>query len=42
VAELAGPVHRLGVVTAAPALRLPGLAPIPVDDLVAAFTGADS
>jgi phosphoribosylformylglycinamidine synthase len=34
---MAGPAHRLGVVTAEPALALPGLAPIPVDDLVAAF-----
>jgi len=36
-----GSVHRLGTVTEEPALRLPGLAPLPVDDLVAAFTGAD-
>jgi phosphoribosylformylglycinamidine synthase subunit PurSL len=41
LAELAGPVHRVGLVTAEPALRLPGLAPIPVDALVAAFTGGD-
>ena len=36
-----GSVHRLGTVTAEPALRLPGLAPLAVVDLVAAFTGAD-
>jgi phosphoribosylformylglycinamidine synthase len=39
--ELGGRAHRLGLVTAEPALRLPGLAPIPVDALVAAFTGGD-
>ena len=35
--EMAGPAHRLGVVTTEPVLALPGVAPIPVDDLVAAF-----
>jgi phosphoribosylformylglycinamidine synthase len=43
VAELdaiVGPTLRLGVVTAEPQLAIAGLAPIPVDDLVAAFTGA--
>ncbi|MET0324323.1 MAG: phosphoribosylformylglycinamidine synthase subunit PurL [Ilumatobacteraceae bacterium] len=34
-----GPAHLLGTVTADPVLRLPGVAPIPVADLVAAFTG---
>jgi phosphoribosylformylglycinamidine synthase len=33
-----GPVHVLGTVTADPVLRLPGVTPIPVPDLVAAFT----
>jgi phosphoribosylformylglycinamidine synthase len=42
LAELAGPTHRLGVVTATPVLALPGLEPIPVGDLVAAFTGGAS
>ena len=36
-----GTVHRLGTVTEEPVLRLPGVAPLPVDDLVAAFAGAD-
>ena len=35
--EMAGPAHRLGVVTSDPVLALPGVAPIPVDDLVDAF-----
>ena len=35
-----GPTIRLGVVTAAPVLSITGLSPIPVDDLVAAFSGA--
>ena len=34
-----GPVVRLGVVTAEPVLAITGVAPIPVDELVAAFTG---
>ncbi len=33
----AGPAHRLGFVTADPVLRLPGVAPLSVADLVAAF-----
>jgi phosphoribosylformylglycinamidine synthase len=42
--EMAGPAHRLGVVTADPVLALPGVAPIPLADLVAAFhrTGAEA
>ena len=32
-----GPAHRLGVVTADPVLRLPGVTPLSVADLVAAF-----
>lgn len=32
-----GPVHRLGTVTAEPVLRLPGVEPLPIDRLVAAF-----
>jgi phosphoribosylformylglycinamidine synthase subunit PurSL len=40
--EVVGPVHRIGLVTAEPVLALPGIAPIPVADLVAAFTGGDS
>jgi phosphoribosylformylglycinamidine synthase subunit PurSL len=39
---MVGPVHRIGVVTAEPVLALPGTEPIPVDDLVAAYTGADA
>jgi phosphoribosylformylglycinamidine synthase len=39
VDELAGPVHRLGIVTDDQVLALPGIDPIPVDDLVASFTG---
>ena len=34
-----GPVVRLGVVAAAPVLAITDVAPIPVDQLVAAFTG---
>jgi phosphoribosylformylglycinamidine synthase subunit PurSL len=37
-----GPVHRIGVVTTEPVLALPATEPIPVDDLVAAYTGADA
>jgi phosphoribosylformylglycinamidine synthase len=37
---MAGPAHRLGVVTAAPVLVLPGVRPLRVDDLAAAFAGA--
>ena len=33
----AGPAHRLGTVTADPVLRLPGVAPLAVADLAAAF-----
>jgi phosphoribosylformylglycinamidine synthase II len=40
--ELARPAHRLGVVTAEPVLDLPGIRPIPVDDLAAAFAGPDA
>jgi phosphoribosylformylglycinamidine synthase len=43
VAELeaiVGPTVHLGVVTAEPMLSITGLAPIHVDDLVAAFAGA--
>jgi phosphoribosylformylglycinamidine synthase subunit PurSL len=40
--EVAGPAHRIGVVTADPVLAFPGLRPIPVDNLAAAFTGGDS
>ena len=36
-----GAVHRLGTVTEEPVLRLPGVAALLVDDLVAAFAGAD-
>ena len=37
-----GGAHVLGTVTADPTLALPGLAPIPVADLAAAFFGADA
>ena len=37
-----GDARRLGTVTAEPALRFPGVAPIPVADLTAAFQGADA
>jgi phosphoribosylformylglycinamidine synthase len=37
-----GDVHRLGTVTDDPALALPGIAPIPVADLAAAFHGGDA
>jgi phosphoribosylformylglycinamidine synthase len=40
--EIVGDVHRLGVVTAVPTLRLPGVAQVAVDDLVAAFNGGDA
>jgi len=39
--QVVGPVTRLGTVTAEPVLRLPGLAPLAVDDLVAAFTRSE-
>ena len=35
--DTAGPAHRLGTVTADPVLRLPGVTPMPVDELTAAF-----
>ncbi len=38
---LVGTVDRLGTVTEEAVLRLPGVAPLPVDDLVAAFAGDD-
>jgi phosphoribosylformylglycinamidine synthase II len=37
----ASTVHRLGFVTAEPVLRVPGVAPITVDELVAAFSTPD-
>ena len=40
--DTVGPVHRIGVVTAEPVLTLPDAQPIPVADLVAAYTGADA
>jgi phosphoribosylformylglycinamidine synthase len=40
--RIAGPAHRLGVVTAEPVLALPGVGPISVDALAAAFLGAGS
>jgi phosphoribosylformylglycinamidine synthase len=40
--DTVGPVHRIGVVTAEPVLTLPDTQPIPVVDLVAAYTGADA
>jgi len=40
-ARLAGPAHRLGTVTAERVLALPGLMPITVAELAAAFTGTE-
>jgi phosphoribosylformylglycinamidine synthase len=40
--ELAGPAHRVGVVTAEPVLSFPGVQPIAVADLVTAFTRGDA
>ncbi len=40
--EIAGPAHRIGVVTAEPVLAFPDIRPIPVADLAAAFTGVES
>jgi phosphoribosylformylglycinamidine synthase II len=39
--ELTGPAHRIGVVTAEPVLALPAVRPIPVADLITAFTEGD-
>jgi phosphoribosylformylglycinamidine synthase len=39
---MAGPALRLGVVTADPVLVLPGVRPLPVDELAAAFSGSAS
>ncbi len=38
---MVGTVDRLGTVTEEPVLSLPGVAPLLVDDLVAAFAGDD-
>lgn len=39
---MAGPAHRLGVVTAQPVLSLPGVRVLAVDELAAAFAGEDT